>query len=171
MQALLGFAAALVILTALLWLLVPAWYGLPPISAGKDRICKALDLAHPAPGETFYDLGCGHGRALVIAAREYGLRAVGVEAGPVQRAVSRLNAFWNGVSSQVRIEAGDFFKTELRKADIVYAYLTPSHGRRLGEKLARELKPGARVVTVAFDLPGWQPARFDRGSLIYVYEI
>ncbi len=171
MQTLLGFAAALVILTALLWVVVPAWYGLPPISARQERIRRALELAHPKPGETFYDLGCGHGRALVIAAREYGLHVVGIEAGPVQRAISQWNVFWNGVSSRVRIEGGDFFKADLRNADIVYAYLTPSHGRRLREKLERELKAGARVVTVAFELPGQQPARFDREALIYMYEI
>ncbi|NOH01233.1 MAG: hypothetical protein HND47_04290 [Chloroflexi bacterium] len=170
MEVVLGALAALVVLIALLWALVPAWYGLPPVAASRERIRRALELANPQPGETLYDLGSGHGRVLVIAAKEFGLHAVGIEAGPVQCAVGWVNAHWNGVGSQVRIEAGNFFKSNLGEADIVFAYLTSDYGARLGKKLMEELKPGVRVVTVSFDLPGWAADFFDREALIYVYK-
>jgi cyclopropane fatty-acyl-phospholipid synthase-like methyltransferase len=170
MQILFGVFAIFVIAIALLWVLVPAFYGLPPVSSRKERIRRALELANPQVGETLYDLGSGHGRVLVVAAKDFGLNAVGIEAGPVQCAVSWANAFRNGVRSQVRIEAGDFYKSNLRDADIVFAYLTSDHGNRLQEKLSRELKPGARVVTVSFDLTGWDAAFFDREQLVYLYK-
>jgi hypothetical protein len=88
----------------------------------------------------------------------------------VQCVISWLNARWNGVSSQVRVEAGDFFKSNFKEADIVFAYLTSDYGERLAKKLAAELKPGARVVTVSFDLPGWDADVFDRERLIYLYK-
>lgn len=170
MELFLGVLAGLAVVAALLWALVPAWYGLPPVAASRERIRRALELANPQPGETLYDLGSGHGRVLVVAAKEFGLNAVGIEAGPVQCVVGWVNARWNGVGSKVRIEAGNFFKSNLREADIVFAYLTSDYGVRLGKKLGEELKPGARVVTISFDLPGWKADFFDREALIYVYK-
>lgn len=169
MQIFLGSFAVLAILIALLWVLVPAWYGLPPVTTRRERIRRALEMTDPQPGETLYDLGSGHGRVLVMAAKEFGLNAVGIEAGPVQCAVSWMNARWNRVGSKVRIEAGDFFRSNLEEADIVYAYLTSNYAERLRNKLG-ELKPGARVVTVAFDIPGWDIELFDREGLIYLYK-
>ncbi len=170
MQILFGVLALIIIVVALLWVLVPAFYGLPPISSKTERIRRALELANPQAGETFYDLGSGHGRVLVMAAKEFGLYAVGVEAGPVQCVISQVNAIRNGVSSKVRIEAGNFYKSNLKDADIVFAYLTSNYGNRLQEKLSRELKPGARVITVSFSLPGWDVSFFDREQLIYIYK-
>jgi cyclopropane fatty-acyl-phospholipid synthase-like methyltransferase len=154
---------------ALLWILVPAIYGLPPVSARRERIRRALELANLQPGERFYDLGSGHGRVLIIAAKEFGVNAVGIEIGPVQCLVSRVNAIWNGVNSQVRIEMRNFYRVDLSKADVVFAYLTSKYANRLQEKFERELKSGARLVTMSFDLPGRQPAFFDRENLIFLY--
>ncbi|MBE0669002.1 MAG: 50S ribosomal protein L11 methyltransferase [Anaerolineales bacterium] len=170
MQILFGALAVFIIMIALLWVLVPAIYGLPPVSSRDERIRRALELANPRAGETLYDLGSGHGRVLIMAAKEFGLNAVGIEAGPVQCAVSWINALRNGVSSNVHVEAGNFYKSNLKDADIVFAYLTSDHGNRLQEKLGRELKPGARVVTVSFELPGWNIDFFDREQLIYLYK-
>ncbi|MFN8384702.1 MAG: 50S ribosomal protein L11 methyltransferase [Anaerolineales bacterium] len=170
MQILFGVLALCIIVIALLWVLVPAFYGLPPVSSREERIRRALDLANPQVGETLYDLGSGHGRVLIMAAKEFGLNAVGIEAGPVQCAISRVNAIRNGVSSKVRIEAGNFYKSNVSDADIVFAYLTADYGDRLQEKLKKELKPGARVITVSFSLPDWEIDFFDREQLIYVYK-
>ena len=170
MQILLSILAIFVILIALLWVLVPAFYGLPPISSKEERIRRALELTNPKAGETLYDLGSGHGRVLIMAAKEFGLNAVGIEAGPVQCAISKINAIRNRVNSKVRIEAGDFYKSNLENADIVFAYLTSGYGNRLQKKLKQELKPGARVVTVSFNLPDWDIEIFDREQLLYVYK-
>ncbi len=170
MDFLLAGLSILIIIVVLLWILVPAIYGLPPVSTRRGRIRRALELANLQPGERFYDLGSGHGRVLVMAAKEFGVSAVGVEIGPLQCAVSRANALWNGVSSRVRIEMGNFYYADLSKADVVFAYLTSKYAIRLQEKLERELQSGARIVTISFDLPGWQPAFFDRENLIFLYK-
>ncbi len=170
MEFLPALLAISIIVTAMLWVLVPAIYGLPPVSTKSERIRKALELANLQPGEQFYDLGSGHGRAVIMAARDFGAQAVGIEIGPVQCAISRLNAIWSGVSSHVRIKAGNFYRTDLSNADVIFAYLTSKYAIRLQEKFERELKSGARVVTVSFDLPGWQPAFFDRENLLFLYK-
>jgi cyclopropane fatty-acyl-phospholipid synthase-like methyltransferase len=135
----------------------------------QERIRRALELAQLQPDEVLYDLGAGDGRVLVIAAKEFGAKAVGVEIGPVQCAISWIKTLWNGISSRVRIEAKNFYRANLDNADVVFAYLTSSEAGRLQEKLKRELKEGARVVTVAFNFPDWEPDHFDREHLIFLY--
>ncbi|MFN3492065.1 MAG: SAM-dependent methyltransferase [Anaerolineales bacterium] len=170
MQIFLILIAVLILIIALLYALVPAWYGLPPISTQPDRIRKALKLVNLQPNETLYDLGCGHGQVLIIAAKEFGANVVGIEVGPVQCAVSWVNCLRSRIQSKVRIEAGDFFKSDLSQADVIFAYLTSEFAERLEKKLQNELKAGGKVVTVAFELPHWQAVIFDRESLIWVYE-
>ena len=61
----------LIFILALLWILVPAFYGLPSKPTKPDRIRAALKLANLQPDEVFYDLGAGDGRVLIIAAKEF----------------------------------------------------------------------------------------------------
>src|SRR5688572_3351543 len=60
-----GFFLLLFVL-ALLWILVPAFYGLPSVPTKPDRVRKALKLVSLQPDEVLYDLGAGDGRVLLI---------------------------------------------------------------------------------------------------------
>lgn len=154
-----------------LYVIVPALYGVPSVSTRAERIRKALQMAGLQAGETLYDLGCGNGRVLVIAAREFGARAVGIEIGPVQCLVSRLNARLNGVGPRVRVMRADFYRADLREADVVFVYLTSAQIPRLQAGLERQLRAGTRVAAVSADFPGWQPSAFDHEDLIFVYRM
>jgi len=107
----------------------------------------------------------------VLAPGEFGARAVGIEIGPVQCALAWAAARLSGLRQEVRIEWGDFFKADLRPADVVFAYLTSAQADRLQKQLESQLRAGTRVVTISFDLPGWEPAAFDNESLIFLYQI
>ncbi len=168
----------IIYILAVLWLiivliafLVPLAYGLPPTPTRPERIRKALKLANLQPGETLYDLGAGNGRVLVIAAKEFGAQAIGIEAGPVQCAQAWLSSLANGVGSKIRVRWGNFFKADLYEADVVFAYLTSDYAPRLESQLASQLKPGARVVTISFDLRDWEPQAFDKRELTFVYHM
>lgn len=164
------FFAGLFLIIAILYILVPPFFGPPSVPTRHERIRKALQLADLQPDEVLYDLGAGDGRVLVIAAKEFGAQAVGVEIGPVQCAVSWGKALWNKISSKVRVEARIFYHADLSNADVVFAYLTSDQAGRLQEKLKRELKSGARVVTVAFNFPDWEHTSLDRENLIFLYK-
>jgi SAM-dependent methyltransferase len=153
------------------WYLVPAFHGLPSVHTRRARIRSALKLADLRAGETLYDLGAGDGRVLVIAAKEFGARAVGLEVGPVQCAAAWVNARLNGVADRVRVQWRDFFKADLSAADVVFVYATSAQAAGLAEQLARQLRPGARVVTISFDFPDWEPAGFDNRDLIFLYQM
>ena len=168
-MAFLVFAGVFLFIAGL-YILVPPFFGPSSIPTRHERIRKALRLANLQPDEILYDLGAGDGRVLVIAAKEFGAQAVGVEIGPVQCAVSWGNALRNRVSSKIKIEAGNFYHVDLNKADVVFAYLTSDQAGRLQGKFERELKKGARVVTISFSLPDWEPVYLDRDDLIFLYE-
>jgi len=158
-------------IVGVLWVLVPAIYGLPSRQTSPDRIRAALKLANLQPDELLYDLGSGDGRVIVIAAREFGARAVGIEIGPVQRAFSRLKVLYNGVSDRVRIEAGNFYKSDVREADVVFIYATSTEVAKLASHLESQMKPGSRVVSISADFPEWEPTLFDEQGLIFVYDM
>src|SRR5512138_3748991 len=94
----------------LLWIFVPVFYGLPPVPTKPERIQKALKLANLQPNEILYDLGAGDGRVLIIAARDFGAKAVGLEIGPIQCALISLRAVTRGFGNQSQIRCGNFYK-------------------------------------------------------------
>ena len=165
------FFFVILFIIGLLWVIVPAMYGLPSRPTHPDRIRKALHMANLKRDEALYDLGSGDGRVLIIAAREFGAKAVGIEIGPVQRLVSRVAARNNGVSERVRIEAGDFYKSDVRNADVVFIYATSTEVTKLASHLEKQMKPGSRVVSISADFPEWEPNDFNEDKLIFLYEM
>ena len=165
-----GFSILLFIL-ALLWILVPALYGLPPVPTKPERIRKALKLANLHPSEVLYDLGAGDGRVLLIAAREFGAKAVGIEVGPIQCALIWLRALANGFGNQIQIRWENFYKTDLHNADVIFIYATSKEAVKLAPHLEKQLKKGSRVISISADFPEWEPSAFDERELIFVYEM
>ena len=51
----------------------------PFVPSPPQVVHQMLALAELRAGEVFFDLGAGDGRTLVMAVKEYGARAVGVE--------------------------------------------------------------------------------------------
>jgi precorrin-6B methylase 2 len=172
MTLLLFFAfIVLLFLVGLLWIVIPAFYGLPSTPTKPDRIRKALKLANLQPGETIYDLGAGDGRVLLIAAGEFDAKAVGIEIGPLQCALAYLRAAASGYASRIRIEWGNYFKADLRQADVVFVYATSKEILQLASHLEKQMKPGSRVVSISADFPEWRPSIFDEQALIFIYSM
>lgn len=155
----------------LLWILVPALYGLPPVPTRPERIRKALELASLQPDETLYDLGAGDGRVLLMAARDFGAKAVGLEIGPIQCALIWLRAAASGLGNQIKVRWANFYKADLSEADVVFVYATSKEIRKLAPHLEKQMKRGARLVSVSADFREWEPQAIDEQNLIFVYEM
>lgn len=172
MMILLAYGLSLLLFVLiLLWILIPALYGLPPVPTKPERIRKALKLVNLQPNETLYDLGAGDGRVLLIAAREFGAKAVGIEVGPIQCALIWLRAVSSGFGNQIQVKWANFYKADLREADVIFVYATSTEVLKLASHLEQQLKKGTRVVSISADFSEWEPAVFDNRDLIFVYEM
>ncbi len=121
-----------------------------------DIVDKMLELASVKTGEVVYDLGSGDGRIVIAAGEKYGCKAVGYEIDERLVRESRESVQRNQVGPLVRIEHEDLFKVDLSGADVVAVFLPPPLLDRLRPQFEK-LKPGARIVSHQFAIPGIKP--------------
>ena len=145
-----------------------------PFTGSADEVVDAmLKTAGVSNKDTVYDLGCGDGRIVIAAVRDYGARGIGIDINPVRIRESRRNAQKAGVGQKASFVTQDFFKTDLSQATVVTLYLDPRVNLRLRPKLIRELKPGTRVISNSFDMGDWKPDRVVKlmvaGSEVVIY--
>ena len=117
-----------------------------------------LQLAKVTPDDVVYDLGSGDGRIPIIAAQKYGATGVGIEIDPSLVEIAWEIANQAEVASRVTFIVGDLFTADLSKATVISTYLSPSIMKLLMPRL-RALKPGTRIVSHQFPMPGWTPDR------------
>jgi SAM-dependent methyltransferase len=132
-----------------------------------------LELANVGPDDVVYDLGSGDGRIVIMAAKEFGARGVGIDIDPALIAESRANARKAGVENKVRFIEGNMFDADLRPATVVTLFLHPDPNLRLRPKLLAELKPGSRIVSYIWDLGDWKPdaERTVENNKIYFWRV
>ena len=123
----------------------------------EEVVEAMLQVAKVTKNDVVYDLGSGDGRIPVTAAKKYGARGVGIDIDPQRIKDATENVQKNGVGDKVRIIQGDLFETNISEATVVTLYLLPSLNLKLMPKLMKELKPGTRIVSHAFDMGDWKP--------------
>ena len=123
----------------------------------EEVVDAMLQVAKVTKNDVVYDLGTGDGRIPVTAAKKYGARGVGIDIDPQRIKDATENVQKNGVGDRVRIIQGDLFETDISEATVVTLYLLPSLNQKLMPKLMKELKPGTRIVSHAFDMGDWKP--------------
>jgi len=134
----------------------------PFVASPESVIRRLLQMAELKPGEIFFDLGAGDGRPVIIAAKEFGAYAIGVELREdlVKQAMKKVIEL--GLQDRVKIIHGNLFDVDISMADVVYLYLTTSANEKIRPKLENELKEGARVVSHDYEIIGWKPVRVER---------
>ena len=120
-----------------------------------------LVLAELKPGEVFYDLGAGDGRTVIMAAQEFGARAVGIELREDLAKKALQTVYQLGLQDRVTILHSNLFDVDISPADVVFLYLTTSANEKIKPKLEAELKPGARVVSHDYEIVGWKPFKVE----------
>jgi precorrin-6B methylase 2 len=121
-----------------------------------EVVAAMLKVAKVGSKDVLYDLGSGDGRIVITAAKKYGTRGIGIDLDPVRIEESQRGARKAGVTDKVEFRRADLFETDLRDATVVTLYLMPTLNVRLRPKLYRELRPGSRVVSHAFDMGDWK---------------
>jgi SAM-dependent methyltransferase len=118
-----------------------------------------LTLANVTRDDVVYDLGCGDGRIVIAAAKEFGARGVGVDLDPQRIREAQANAVRAGVADRVTFRVQDIFDTEIQPATVVTLFLSPELNARLRPKLTSQLKPGSRIVSHRYGIGDWMPER------------
>jgi SAM-dependent methyltransferase len=164
------FAIALVLLAGLAPAQEPKRTPDVPYVPTPDAVVQSmLKLANIQKSDLVYDLGCGDGRIVIAAAKEYGAHGVGVDINPERIQEARANAKQAGVENLVQFVEADLFDADIRKATVVTLYLLPTINLKLRPKLMRDLKPGTRVVSHAFDMGDWKAEKQDDVDGRHVY--
>jgi SAM-dependent methyltransferase len=123
-----------------------------------DVVDQMLQLAGVGREDLVVDLGSGDGRIVIAAAKTFGCKAVGYEIDPQWVGLARENVGKENLEHLVRIEHEDIFTLNLSAADVVAVYLPSPLLERLLPQFEK-LKPGARIVSHQFEIPGMQPDR------------
>jgi 23S rRNA G2445 N2-methylase RlmL len=141
----------------------------PYVPTPPEVVDVMLDAAGVKQGDVLYDLGCGDGRIVIAAAKRFGVRGVGVDIDPQRIKEANANAQAAGVADLVEFREQNLFDVDLRPASVVTLYLLSSVNLKLRPKLLREVEPGTRVVSHAFDMGEWAPDQELAGGHRKVY--
>lgn len=140
---------------------------------------KMLEVAQVDKDDIVYDLGCGDGRIVIMAAKKYGARGVGIDLDPQRISESKLAAAEAGVEHLVEFRMEDATKADFSEATVVTLYLLTESNRILRPELERQLSPGALVVSHNYPIPGWEEKEIefitimddiDEEHYIYLYQ-
>lgn len=125
--------------------------GAPFLPARRRDVVDAIELAGISEKDVVIDLGSGDGRLLVAAAKK-GAKVIGYELNPFLVWWSRhqLRSYKNA-----SIYHEDLFKAGLKDATVIFIFQITHIMAPLAEKLRRDASH-ARIISVAFDLPGYE---------------
>jgi cyclopropane fatty-acyl-phospholipid synthase-like methyltransferase len=151
---------------SILW---PMVMGAPWIPTSRKTVRKMLELAKVTEEDTLIDLGSGDGRIIIMAAEEFGAKAIGIEADPLRVYWSRRAIRRKRLHDKASVTRGNFFHQSLEDASVVSVYQLQRVNKKMKSKLASELKPGTRVVSHSFTFDGWKVAEETRNPDLYLY--
>ncbi len=139
-----------------------AWRGAPWVPTWKRDVLRIEKLANLQPGDRFVELGCGSANVLRYLAKHSNAEIVGVELSLIQWIVASILVFAPfSISPRPRIILADAFHHDLSSYTVVYMFLMPETYKKISPKLLSELKPGTRVITYVWPIPGWETKTVD----------
>ncbi len=133
----------------------------PFVPSPNSVVEYMLKLADLKAGEVLFDMGSGDGRTVIMAAKTFGARGVGIELREdlAKKALGTIHE--NGLEDRVTIMNGSMFDVNLSSADVVYLYLTTSANEKIRPKLESDLKKGVRVVSHDYEIIGWHAEKVE----------
>ncbi len=128
--------------------------GAPWLPLRKRDIPDGVALAEVSSHDVVIDLGSGDGRLLVEAAKR-GATVIGYELNPLLVWWSRkkLSDFGN----RATVYRKNLLDADLSEASVIYLFGITSIMPQIAKKLTAECRSGTRIISFAFELPGWKP--------------
>lgn len=158
-----------------LFTLALAGYSFAPwVPTRKKDLPRIFKLAKLSPGQIFYDLGCGDGKVVIYANKNFGAKAIGLELALPFYLLCKVRQILNN-NVNLTFKFKNLFKEDLSKADVIYFFAESADKLKgkIKQKLEQQAKPGARIISYVFPVEGWQPTVIDKPSekdvAIYLY--
>jgi len=144
----------------------------PYVSTKAKIIKEIVSRLELGKNSTVYELGCGNAGFLRAVRKKYPeAKLVGVEYSFMPYLIAQVqNAL---TKSRIKIIKKNIFKVDLAEADVIYCYLNIATMKKLKDKIMKEAKSGAVLISYQFPLPGVKAkeAFVDKNDRIYFYEI
>ena len=146
----------------------------PYVPSEPYVVKRMLEMAQVGPEDIVFDLGCGDGRILISAVKDFGVKkAVGYE---MQRDLYKQalkDVKKQGLANRIKVINGNLLEADITQATVITLYLTTSGNERLRPKLESEVKIGTRIVSHDFSISGWRPSVKDEfhSHSIYLYNM
>jgi precorrin-6B methylase 2 len=125
-----------------------------------EVVAEMCKMAKVGPSDTVYDIGCGDGRLVIRAVKDFGAKkGVGIDIREELIVKCRANGKAAGVSDKVEFRTADALKIkDFSEASVVLLYLGDYLNEALKPTLKRTLKPGSRLVSHRFLMGAdWPP--------------
>ncbi|MBS1188753.1 MAG: hypothetical protein H6R10_545 [Rhodocyclaceae bacterium] len=133
----------------------------PYVPTPQPVVDRMLQMAGVKPTDFVMDVGCGDGRMMVSAARNYGARGLCNDIDPARISEAKQNAQRADVADKIEFRLGNLFDVDISQADVLPMYLLESINLKLRPKILATAKPGTRIVSHAFTMGDWQPDMSD----------
>jgi SAM-dependent methyltransferase len=146
--------------------------GAPTIYARQKVIIKAFESVRLRKGQLVADLGCGNARVLIVAAKNFGAKGIGIEISPFYYLLAKLNVLLQGEAKNIKIIFGNFKNRskEVEKANVVFLYLFDKIIAQIEPWIFETIKPSTRVISLAFPFKNHRALTIKTKPTIYIYQ-
>lgn len=121
----------------------------PTKSADIDEILKEINLR---PGMKFLELGCGDGRVVCQAVKQYGVVGRGVDVSRLWLLFARARAQRLGIDKNVEFIHENILRTDVAWADVIYLYMMPKFLDKHAQSIFAKCRPGTIVISYVFEI-------------------
>jgi len=129
------------------------WHGAPYVRSKSDAIDAMLKELNLAKGTKFLELGCGDGRVICQAVKQYGAKGRGVDISWLWLILANIRAWRMGIRKEVQFVHQNIIDVDVTWADVIYIYMMPRFLAKHGQRIFNKAKPGTIVVSNTFDIP------------------
>jgi len=163
-----------ILIVLLISMAVASWSSAPFVPTRTKDLSRILDLTDLKKGQIFCDMGCGNGKVVKYVAQNTRAKAIGIEMALPVFVWAKAKQIFSGLKNY-KIIYKNFFKADLTDVDVAYIFGYPATlKKKIAEKLKKDLKKGAKVISYAFEIPNWTPIKKsqpnEKDFPIYLYK-
>jgi hypothetical protein len=134
--------------------------GAPYVGTQSKEIYEILKKINPQKNLNFVELGCGDGRVVKTAVKQFHLCGTGIDINPFLVWFCKISAKMQGIKN-INFYSKNVLYTDLSNADIIYIFLFPALVKKLQNKILHETKKNVIIIAHGFKISYLENYLFD----------